>query len=282
MKRRDFLTTTGATSLLLGWPSLSASGSEAQARQLIELRTYHFATGEKQTAFAAFLGKAAVPAYARAGVKPAGIFQVFREDNPDLKSDEELLQLHLVLTYDSWDLFQKVHSVVMADKELLEAGKAVIFADKADPAFLRFESTLMLAFDKAPRVEVPTQAPGRRFQMRIYESQREPHHRASDEEGLDVQRGWRDRDLQALWNDPCLLRTVPGRSSAAQPDLHARIREQGGHGGCLGQVRQGPGLDPVEGRPAIQGYGVEHHEPRATARGRFADLTGIALGEEAE
>jgi len=43
-------------------------------------------------------------------------------------------------------------------------------APKSDPAFLRYESSLMLAFDRVPQVEVPTRADSRLLQLRIYES----------------------------------------------------------------------------------------------------------------
>jgi hypothetical protein len=60
-----------------------------------------------------------------------------------------------------------------ADKEFQEAGKAVLEAPKLDPAFVRYESSLMLAFNDFPKVEVPAKGAERLFQLRIYESHNE-------------------------------------------------------------------------------------------------------------
>lgn len=43
-------------------------------------------------------------------------------------------------------------------------------APKDSPAYERFESSLLLAFDGCPQVEVPTLAESRVLQLRIYES----------------------------------------------------------------------------------------------------------------
>ena len=50
-----------------------------------------------------------------------------------------------------------------------EAAK-VLNAPKSDPAYVRYESSLFLAFDQAPQVEVPTRSESRLMQLRIYES----------------------------------------------------------------------------------------------------------------
>ena len=51
-----------------------------------------------------------------------------------------------------------------------EAGRDVLMAPKADPAYTRYETSLLLGFDQCPRVEVPTTADTRVLQMRMYES----------------------------------------------------------------------------------------------------------------
>ena len=47
---------------------------------------------------------------------------------------------------------------------------AVLMAPKSDPAYERFESSLLLAFDGMPKLEVPSDKDTRVVQLRIYES----------------------------------------------------------------------------------------------------------------
>ena len=46
-------------------------------------------------------------------------------------------------------------------------------APKSDPAYTRYETSLLLGFEQCPRVEAPTAAPSRLVQLRIYESHNE-------------------------------------------------------------------------------------------------------------
>jgi len=59
---------------------------------------------------------------------------------------------------------------VMADPDYLKAGEAVLDAPITDPAYLRRESSLLVAFDAMPKLEVPTTKPTRVLQLRTYES----------------------------------------------------------------------------------------------------------------
>jgi hypothetical protein len=56
------------------------------------------------------------------------------------------------------------------DQEFLQAAYEVLVAPKSDPAYTRYESSLMLALDQCPRVEAPTKSPDRLAQLRTYES----------------------------------------------------------------------------------------------------------------
>ena len=65
-------------------PAAGAGGAGGE-KQLIELRTYHFASAAKREAFERFLAKAAIPALNRAGVRPVGAFKLLAKDNADAK-----------------------------------------------------------------------------------------------------------------------------------------------------------------------------------------------------
>ena len=180
MDRRDFLAASAAAALGL---AISDDVARAQAqdaappaggakggKQLIEVRTYHFASPEKQQKFARFLGNALVPALVRAGVGPIGVFKLLAKDNAALKLTADPSDLYVVVPYDSLDTMLEIGEQLSHDQQFLQAGFETLIAPKSDPAYTRYESTLLLGFDECPRVEVPTKAPGRLVQLRIYES----------------------------------------------------------------------------------------------------------------
>ena len=170
MRRRDFIAGSAIAAGALALPAVSKARDKKQSKQFLELRIYHFASLEKQQAFADFLQNAAVPAFNRAGARPVGVFKLQMADNPDLKLASDNTDLYVLLPHASAESLATFSGVLAGDKPFQQAGQAVIHAPKADPAFVRYESSLMLAFDGFPQVKVPTQAAGRLLQLRIYES----------------------------------------------------------------------------------------------------------------
>ena len=154
----------------LALPAVSRARDKKPSKQFIETRIYHFASPEKQQAFADFLQNAAVPAFNRAGSRPVGVFKLQTSDNPDLKLTSDSTDLYVLLPHSSVESLAAFSGVLGEDKAFQQAGEAVIHAPKSDPAFARYESSLMLGFDDFPQVKVPTQAAGRLLQLRIYES----------------------------------------------------------------------------------------------------------------
>ena len=156
----------------MGASALPAFGrrSKKQDKQFIELRIYHFASPEKQEAFEHFLESAAVPAFNRAGARPVGVFKLTMNDNPDLKLPSDSTDLYVLLPHTSIETLTNFSSRLGADGAFQDAGRQIIQAPKSDPAFLRYESSLMLGFDGFPQLKVPTQAATRLLQLRIYES----------------------------------------------------------------------------------------------------------------
>ena len=174
MRRREFLGRAGMVAGALAIPELGSAAkkpkSQAQGKQLLELRTYHFASPEKQQAFEHFLETAAVPAFNRAGARPVGVFKLQANDNPDLKLTTEATDLWVLLPHSSFESVAHFSAALAADAVFQRAGEEVIHAPRTDPAFTRYESNLLAAFDEFPEVKVPTQAPTRILQLRIYES----------------------------------------------------------------------------------------------------------------
>jgi hypothetical protein len=171
MKRREFLTTTAAAAgATLASGSLSGAALQIGQKDLIELRLYHFASTEKQRAFETFLSRVAVPALNRTGVKPVGVFSLKKEDNPELKPEYDHPLLFVVMTHRSMQSVVGLVERLSSDISFTTQGSEILEAPKNQPAYTRFESSLLLGFDGAPRVEVVSKAAGRLAQLRIYES----------------------------------------------------------------------------------------------------------------
>ena len=147
MKRREFLATSAMAGLAFGASSITSRAAEAKpGKELLELRLYHFKSLAKQEAFDAFLGRA-VPALNRAGIRPVGVFKMLRDDNPKLGMEADSSDLYVLLPHRSPESFITLVDRLAGDQAFLEAGAAILDAPRSDPAYLRYESSLMLAFD---------------------------------------------------------------------------------------------------------------------------------------
>ena len=169
MQRREFL--AASAGVVTAAAGAGAFAAEATVdKQLIELRTYHFKSHEKREAFERFMGEAGVTALARAGVGPVGVFKLLAKDNPPLKLAADATDLYVLLPHKSAESFLTLERRLLADEGFQQAGKAVLGAATSEPAFARYESTLMLGFDECPHVQAPSKSESRLLQLRIYES----------------------------------------------------------------------------------------------------------------
>lgn len=162
MKRREFV----ATSCLAGLAPLSAVAREAgpgdpSAREYYELRLYQLEAGPKQKLFEDFVGQAAIPALNRIGIGPVGVFRMLEGDDPNV---------YVLLPHKSPESFITLIDKLENDAQFMEAGAEFLNAPLSDPAYKRFESSLMIAFDGYPRLTVPSKSPSRILQLRTYES----------------------------------------------------------------------------------------------------------------
>ncbi len=177
--RREFLASSGtATSALAATTVLAtlasampttataaAAPATAPAREYYELRRYHLRRGPKQRIFENYLEHAWLPAMGRAGIGPVGVFGVMV--GPESPS------LYVLVPYASLDQFASVPARLKEDAEYAKAGAEARSQPPNDPAYLRVESSLFLAFSGIPKLEVPVQKKegrGRLFELRTYES----------------------------------------------------------------------------------------------------------------
>ncbi len=162
MKRRDFLAASALVAAGSMCERAEAFGWASGKKQYLELRNYEFASAEKQKAFEDFLGAAAIPSLNRQGVRPIGVFKHMDE--------EKTSNLWVLIPHNSMESVIRCNTKMLADKKFNAAGNDILNCPKDDPAYSRFVSSLMLSFDKCPKVEIPSKKDSRIFQLRIYES----------------------------------------------------------------------------------------------------------------
>jgi len=136
--------------------------------QLLELRRYRFRFGPMESRFGEYAKGALVPALNRAGVKPVGAFSVaIGPDSP---------MTYLLLPLPGPESLASLPGRLAADPEYQRAAAAFRSLPASDPPYVRRESSLMVAFDSVPTLEVPAGAaavPSRVFELRTYESHNE-------------------------------------------------------------------------------------------------------------
>lgn len=159
------------TGLGMGLPEEARSADGTAQRELYVLNRFQFASATKRDAYAAFLQQA-VPAFNRAGCETVGVFRLFQQDNPklqELTSDPN--ELWLLLPHRSAESVVGFTARLAADPVWNTAeAREVVMSPKSEPAYQRFESSLLAAFSGMPKLTVPSDSADRVVQLRIYES----------------------------------------------------------------------------------------------------------------
>ena len=170
MKRRDFLKTSSVAggALFSPWAGGEALAQDASSREFYELRTYQTQTGNRKAVLNEYLEKAFIPALNRLGSRPVGVFSVVSGSNA--------LNLFVLVPHASLEGFLASHGRLAADAEYQKAAAPYLTSSIDNPAYTRFESTLLWAFKNLPKVRVPAETAGNKpriFELRIYESHSE-------------------------------------------------------------------------------------------------------------
>ena len=161
MNRREFLATGVAGLAPTNLAGSSANAGSTSPRQFFEWRQYHLRTGTQKNLVGDFLMNVGIAAMNRIGIKPVGVFTpVYGPSNA---------KLYVLLVHDSLDSVVNASARLLEDKEVREKGASFLDASISEPAYVRFESSLLMAFSQMPRLEVPA-LKERIFELRIYES----------------------------------------------------------------------------------------------------------------
>ncbi len=173
MNRRDFFHSSFAATTAAGLGTLTGSANAAEtkvlpARELYEIRIYRLKPDSDANLVHRFLEKAAIPALNRLGCEPIGAFTEI-----DSKEDPAV---YLLVPYPSYDLFVHGPVKINADPEYQTAGAEYLESPQNHPAFVRIDSTLLLAFTGMPQIERPDYSKEKKpriFELRTYQSHSE-------------------------------------------------------------------------------------------------------------
>ena len=158
MKRREFLAAGIAGVAGLSGLSVAADKS-GEKREYFELRQYRTHVGPKKRLVGDFLREVGIPAMNRIGIKPVGVFNAMYGPNDPT--------LYVLLVHRSLESVVQSSARLLADNEYRKA--SFVNAPLSEPAYVRMESSLMVAFKDMPKLEVPEKK-SRIFELRIYES----------------------------------------------------------------------------------------------------------------
>ncbi len=160
MHRRDFLAGTLAASALAVSPAAGAQSSVTRPREFCQLRRYALQSGPQAAITEKYITEALIPALAkRAG--PVGAFRL--DIGPETPTFYVLIPILAPAMAGALEL------ELAQDADYVKAAEPFWSAPAASPAFLRIDSSLLVAFEGWPRITPPGK--GKRiFQLRTYES----------------------------------------------------------------------------------------------------------------
>jgi hypothetical protein len=151
--------------VLLSAP-LRVAAAGGDSPQYYELRIYSTSSAEQQQRVNDYWQQAAIPAYNRLGVQPVGVFT-------ELK-DSATNQIYVLLPFNSVADFAALPARLAAAADYQQAAAGFLNAPKSKPAYARFESSLLVAFDGMKRMALPAaDLPPNVFELRTYESSSE-------------------------------------------------------------------------------------------------------------
>jgi hypothetical protein len=180
-KRREFLKTSlvaSATAALASRVAAAPAGSGVAGREYYDLRAYRLKPGAPRATLDAYLEKALLPALDKRGIKDVGVFtELDVNKNAGTSSPKADAPVWVLIPHSTLDTFVSVSADINNDAAVQKAGGEYLQARKANPAFERIDSWLLLAFKGMPKHALPSfsknKTPTRIFEMRDYESHSE-------------------------------------------------------------------------------------------------------------
>lgn len=168
MNRRDFVSASvlAGAAPMVGLASGSGQGID-NGQQYLEWIHYHQAPGEKRQVLGDYLRDVLIPALNRIGIGPVGVFTV--------QYGQTAPSLYVLIPHDTLESVITAGTRLLDDDTYRKDVSAYMDVPIGDPAYIRMEKSLMLAFKDLPKVEPPAKEEGvsRLYELRTYESHSE-------------------------------------------------------------------------------------------------------------
>ena len=169
MNRRKFvsasvLATVGATGSLAAAKGIVPEQAVSGEKELYELREYELEFKANPADLDTYFQLALMPALNRNGVKTVGAFREIGKSEP--------AKVYLLIVYPTQEDFIRVPEALKADMEFIKASAGYNSLPPEKALFSRYNSSLLLAFDKIPNLVVPSKD-NRLLELRTYEGHNE-------------------------------------------------------------------------------------------------------------
>ncbi|MGH9681538.1 MAG: NIPSNAP family protein, partial [Candidatus Acidiferrales bacterium] len=139
MERRKFLASTLAASAFAaaapGGALEAAPAAMEKGREFYQLRQYHFHNGPQRKLCDDFFRDALIPALARQGIGPVGVF--------DLMIGPDTPTMYVLMPGMSAEALATVETRLGEDAEYMKTGAAFLTAPAKEPPFDRMESSFL-------------------------------------------------------------------------------------------------------------------------------------------
>ena len=160
MERRDFLAGTLAASALAVTPQAGAQTQTSKQREYYQIRRYFMQSGSQTSMTEKYISEALIPALAGKG-GPVGAFR--------LEIGPETPTFFVLIPVPSPAAAASLEIELSHNENYLKAAEPFWSAPASSPAFIRVDSSLLIAFEGWPKITPPEK--GKRiFQLRTYES----------------------------------------------------------------------------------------------------------------
>ncbi len=161
MDRRKFIAASLASSAAALVQEAKAQANSGHLREFYQLRRYTLQTGPQATMAEKYISEALIPALARKASNPVGAFRL--DIGPETPTFYVLIPIEGAVAAGTLEM------ELNRDEDYIKAAEPFWSAPASSPAFLRMDSSLLVAFEGWPRITPP--AKGKRiFQLRTYES----------------------------------------------------------------------------------------------------------------
>ena len=162
MNRRDFLQQSTLAAASTSALSFANAQPNQAVREYYEMRTYELRNGGKRSVVDAYWRDAVIPSLNALGVRNVGVFTELGQSEPP--------KFYVLMPFNSLDQWLQARQRLEQQPAYQNNRTAYFEQGTPDsPNFLRYQSSLMLAFEGLPQMNIPKSGE-RLFELRTYES----------------------------------------------------------------------------------------------------------------